>query len=104
MGEPHHDHGKQRAGNRLIVGLLKRTARLAEDHRRAIAEVNEWFEARYGKSYSDVDCDHLIDILDYGVGSWAIDGAKGPSVALIDRLMADCGAPALDAPVRPQAR
>lgn len=46
--------------------------------------LTEAFEERYGVTYSDVDCDPIIDCLDYGSGN-------ALTIKDCDRLMAECG-------------
>lgn len=73
--------------NRKFAGLLRRAARLAIEGQAVRAELTKAFTDRYGCTYSDVDCDSIIDVLD-------INGGK-LSVAEADELMADRGAPLL---------
>ena len=49
--------------------LLKRTARAAAKHFDLQQELNDEFIKRYGVTYSDVDADELIDILDLSGGT-----------------------------------
>lgn len=61
--------------------LLKRTARAAAKHFDLQQELNDEFIKRYGVTYSDVDADELIDILDMGGGTI--------SEKFVDRVMKD---------------
>lgn len=54
--------------NREFQSLLDRCAKAAEKHIRLIKEVEQECEARYGVSYSDVDADGIIDVLNYQGG------------------------------------
>jgi hypothetical protein len=49
--------------------LLTQTARAASRHHDLIAKVDNECQRRYGCSYSDVDADGIIDMLDYSGGS-----------------------------------
>lgn len=71
---------------KLTNALLKRACKAAEKHSEMSALITEAFEERYGKTHSDVDCDELIDALDY-------HGGPPPTVAECDEAMARCGAP-----------
>jgi hypothetical protein len=73
---------------KLSAALLRRAARIAEQASKVQADLTEAFRDRYGVTYSDVDCDWLIDVLDYG-------GGKNLTVAECDRAMENCGAPRL---------
>lgn len=74
------------ADETLTADLLRRAnaaaAKAHEYNRRLTAA----FNARYGQTYSDCDCDPLIDVLDYG-----FTGASDLTVAECDRLMAESG-------------
>ncbi|MCJ8336550.1 MAG: hypothetical protein MJH10_20355 [Epibacterium sp.] len=72
--------------NRKFAGLLKRAVRIAVASHHIQSELTEAFEARYGCTYSDVDADQLIDMFDYGSSN------REPSVAFVDKQMADNGA------------
>lgn len=69
---------------KLTDSLLKRAHKAAVRFAALNAKITAAFEQRYGCTYSDVDCDHLIDSLDYGQGG-------APSVADCDRDMVGCG-------------
>lgn len=51
---------------KLTTALLTKAARIATKKSALSHELTEAFEHRYGISYNDVDCDWLIDTLDYG--------------------------------------
>jgi len=70
---------------KLTADLLRRATRIAEQASEVQAKLTEAFRGRYGITYSDVDCDPLIDILDYG-------GGTPPTIAQCDQWMANCGA------------
>lgn len=72
---------------KLTNALLKRACIAAEKHSKMSALITEAFEERYGKTHSDVDCDELIDILDYQGGPL--------TVRECDEAMMRCGAPRL---------
>lgn len=71
-------------GNRLTTRLLRRAARLAAQSAIIQGELTDAFRERYGVTYSDVDCDRLIDILDY-------HGGDDLTVRDCDEAMAACG-------------
>lgn len=73
---------------KLTAALLRRAAEAAMEHSKYNAMMSEAFNERYGHTYSDVDCDPLIDQLDYGSGGI-------PTLAECDEEMARCGAPKL---------
>ncbi len=52
----------------LTTALLRKAASISEQHSVIQGKLTEAFEDRYGVTYSDIDCDQLIDILDYGGG------------------------------------
>jgi hypothetical protein len=68
----------------LTTALLQQAAAIAERHQAMSARISEAFKARYGVTHSDVDCDHLIDVLDYG-------GGQHITLAEADSAMAACG-------------
>lgn len=70
---------------KLTTALLRKAARIAAKSRKINAELTAAFNERYGCTYSDVDCDSLIDILDYGLGE------TGKTLRECDRAMALCG-------------
>jgi hypothetical protein len=72
---------------KLTTKLLMRAARLAEQKARIQDDLSEAFVERYGTTYSDVDADGIIDILDYGGGD--ID------LAQCDAIMTEAGHPPL---------
>jgi len=73
---------------KLSASLLRRAARASAQAMAVQHELTAAFRDRYGVTYSDVDCDALIDILDYA-------GGAGLTVAECDRLMAASGAPVI---------
>lgn len=70
--------------DRQFTGLLKRAARIARQASDVSGELSKAFEERYGCTHSDVDCDYLIDAVDYGQGGEL-------SAKIADREMAQCG-------------
>lgn len=72
---------------KLTNALLLQAHRAAIRHGAMNAQLTKAFNARYGCTYSDVDCDTLIDSLDYGNGPLV-------TVADCDRDMANAGRPA----------
>lgn len=71
-------------GAKLTQRLLDRAVRIAKAAAKVQGELTEAFEQRYGLTYSDVDCDALIDIFEYG-------GGARVTVADCDREMLLCG-------------
>lgn len=69
----------------LTNRLLKRAARLAFEHSAVQSDLTRAFNARYGCTYSDVDCDEIIDILDYHGGAITVEQC--------DDAMERCGFP-----------
>lgn len=68
------------SGRRLTSDLLRRAHLAAVRHSELADQITEAFRARYGRTHSDVDCDDLIDALDYGQGSC-------PTLADADAMM-----------------
>ena len=50
------------------TGRNEKKVRLLTEAFKLGSEINKWFEGRYGHSYQDIDCDTLIDSLDYATG------------------------------------
>lgn len=73
---------------KLTNALLKRAHLAAVRHSALNAMLTKAFNERYGCTYSDIDCDNLIDALDYGAGSL-------PTVDICDEAMAELGHPAV---------
>lgn len=71
---------------KLTSKLLERANRIAALHAIVSAEITAAFNERYGATHSYVDCDFLIDALDYGV-------VAAPTLAECDAAMESCGAP-----------
>lgn len=69
---------------RLTDTLLKRAHQAAIRHNTFNARLTKAFEQRYGCTYSDVDCNSIIDSLDYGNGPLV-------TVQFCDSAMAACG-------------
>ncbi|UQS95242.1 hypothetical protein Pam5_26 [Pseudanabaena phage Pam5] len=69
---------------KLNQRLLDRAVRIAKAATVVQGELTAAFEERYGLTYSEVDCDALIDVLDYG-------GGARLTVADCDREMLLCG-------------
>lgn len=72
---------------KLTNSLLKRACKISNEYAEIQAKLSEAFEDRYGTTYSDVDCDQLIDILDGGTGVSSIK----LTVSDCDNYMNDCG-------------
>lgn len=53
---------------KLTNALLRKAHAAAVRHSELSAKITAAFQARYGATHSDVDCDELIDTLDYGAG------------------------------------
>lgn len=70
---------------KLTQRLLNHAASLAEKQAWAQSKLTEAFQARYGVTYSDVDADEIIDILDYNGGHITLDEC--------DRIMSEKGYP-----------
>lgn len=70
---------------RQFGALLRRAARLSAELQGVQKSLTDAFIHRYGATYSDVDADELIDVLDYGGGTI--------SVAIADAAMARRGCP-----------
>lgn len=70
---------------KLTDRLLKRAARAAERKQEYQALLTEAFIERYGVTYSDVDADEIIDVLDYHGGDIDLDTC--------DRVMSGLGYP-----------
>jgi hypothetical protein len=75
------------SGTKLTSALLRRAYRIAVAHSEISALVTAAMRERYGVTHSDVDCDDLIDPLEYGQGGC-------PTLARCDAAMAVKGAPA----------
>ena len=71
--------------NGLTTRVLQQLAKIAEKYNQLSIKVGEMFQERYGVTYSDVDCDEIIDILDYNGGSITLEEA--------DRYMTAAGYP-----------
>ena len=70
--------------DRQFTALLRRAQCAARTHKQIQGEITSAFEDRYGRTHSDIDCDVLIDALDYGDGS-------GLTAKIADREMASAG-------------
>lgn len=73
---------------KLTNGLLRRAHRAAVKHAQLASQITEAFEERYGTTHSAIDCDDIIECLDYGHG-------HEMTVEECDAAMAGCGNPAL---------
>ena len=71
----------------LTTKMLTRATKLAAKSMEMQSALTDAFNERYGATYSDVDCDFLIEALDYG-------GGVGLTLEEVDRRMAECGHPA----------
>jgi len=72
--------------NRKFTALLRKCSRAAAAHTDISNKIGEIFEERYGVTYSDVDCDWLIDELDI-VGSYS----SSVTAKIADYYMEECG-------------
>jgi hypothetical protein len=73
---------------KLTTDLLRRAHNAAIKNKLLAAKISEAMEARYGTTHSAVDCEDLIEAIDYGAGS-------APTLAYADEAMAACGYPPL---------
>lgn len=71
--------------DKQFTKLLNHAVKISNQHHIIQRRLTDAFEARYGTTYSDVDCDVLIDTLDYGY-NYPID------YQVVDYQMASCGA------------
>lgn len=69
----------------LTNRMLKRAARVAEEKTQIASSLSAAFMHRYGVTYSDIDADDIIDVLDYHGGEL--------TVADCDRIMSAAGHP-----------
>lgn len=74
--------------------LIRRQNALACEHTDLATKLGEAFQERYGTEPSEVDCDEVIDALDYGV-------INDCSLAYVDRAMRPSARPAQSQPSRP---
>lgn len=72
---------------KLTTALLPFAARIAYKNSKVQHLLTKAFSERYGETYSEVDCDELIDILDYHGGH--VD------LSFADEAMTRCGCPPL---------
>lgn len=52
--------------NKKFTQLLAKTVRAAFKHQQLLQQVNEECVKRYGVGYGEIDCDTIIDVMDYG--------------------------------------
>lgn len=71
--------------NSLTTHVLQQLANIAEKYNQLSIKVGEMFIERYGVTCSDVDCDEIIDTLDYGGGDITLED--------VDRYMTAAGYP-----------
>lgn len=71
---------------RKFSGLLRRAIRIAQEVNSIQSELTDAFEQRYGATYSGVDADVLIDVLDCGQG-------EDVNAGDCDEIMSDLGYP-----------
>lgn len=76
--------------SKLTTKLLQRAADIAEKKASIQKELTKAFNERYGATYSDANCDYLIDTLDYIGGTISLKEC--------DVQMNACGYPALTRP------
>jgi hypothetical protein len=74
--------------NRAFHGLIRRASTIAAANMAVQQELTAAFNHRYGTTYSDVDADQIIDVLDQGGGS--LSGSE------CDEIMAGAGCPRID--------
>lgn len=55
--------------DKAFTKLLKKTSKLAFDHSQLLALIDAESEKRHGYFPSQVDCDEIIDVLQYGGGA-----------------------------------
>jgi hypothetical protein len=53
--------------------LIKKAANLANEHREAVAKIDEESTERYGYYPSEIDCDEIIDSINYGAKSMSAE-------------------------------
>lgn len=75
--------------NNDFTKLLTKAVKYAKEHFNLLSEVDEECKRRYGCSYSDIDCDMLIDILD-------INGAEKLTADEFHEMMLEAGATELE--------
>lgn len=73
---------------KLTDKLLREAHRAAARSMTISLQISEAFVERYGRTHSDVDCDEIIDCLDYGHG-------LEMTIAECDRAMTEAGCPPL---------
>jgi len=74
--------------NTIFQRKLTQTANAAEKFTRLQQEIGEMFIERYGKHYSDVDCDPIIDCLNQIGGDITVEQC--------DQYMTELGYPPLE--------
>jgi len=74
---------------KLTTAMLSRASRLAKEATKMSSTLTKAFVERYGVEYSEVDCDWLIDDLDYGMGNGHL------TLEQADKWMTDAGHPPL---------
>lgn len=70
---------------KLTNRMLTKAGRLAEEMQGVQQSLTEAFRHRYGVTYSDVDADEIIDVLDYQGGKLTVEDC--------DRIMTAAGYP-----------
>lgn len=71
--------------NSLTTRVLQKLADITEKRSLLAIDVGDMFIERYGVTCSDVDCDEIIDTLDYGGGDITLED--------VDRYMTAAGYP-----------
>ncbi len=74
-----------------IIRDMEKSYELAHKHVVLGQEIAKWFQERYGVEPGDVDCDPIIDCIDYATNT------APRSIYDIDREMALCGVYPLEA-------
>ena len=72
---------------KLTQSLLSKASALAEKKMKIQHDLTNAFIERYGVTYSDVDCDSIIEVLDYAGGDITLEEC--------DQEMTRCGYPPL---------
>lgn len=74
---------------KLTNRLINKAAQIAGEAHAMAGVLTEAFMERYGVTYSDVDADSIIDVLDYGVSS-------GLTLEQCDDIMTEAGYPPIN--------
>ncbi len=55
-----------------LQGIINRMVKIAHEHTQLSLRIDEICLARYGHTYSELDCDDIIDMLDYNGGKMTV--------------------------------